>query len=138
LSLFLRKSRMGASIRAAAQDFQITRLMGISANRVVSMVFLISGILAGIAGVLWVSQRSTVDPAMGFTPVLKGFVASIVGGLGSLPGAVVAGFLLGFIEIMVEAFLPADAQVYREGVVWFLVILALLFRPQGLLGEAKE
>ena len=138
LTLFLSKTRMGISIRAAAQDFNVTRLMGVPANRVISVVFLISGLLAGIAGVLWVAQRSTVDPTMGFTPVLKGFVATIVGGLGSLSGAVVAGFLLGFIEIMVEAFLPPDVQVYREGVVWGLVILALLLRPQGIFGEQKE
>jgi branched-chain amino acid transport system permease protein len=132
MSLFLSRTTLGISVRAAAQDFQVARLMGIRANAVVATVFATSGVLAGVAGVLWVAQRAIVDPFMGLPPVLAAFVAAIIGGLGSLLGAVVAAFLLGFIEIMVRAFLPEGFQPLREGVVWLLVIGVLLLRPDGL------
>ena len=132
MSLFLSRTRLGISVRAAAQDFQVTRLMGIRANAVIATVFAASGLLAGVAGVLWVAQRAIVDPFMGLAPVLAAFVAAVVGGLGSLPGAVLAGYLLGFIEIMVRAFLPPEFQPLREGVVWTIVICVLLLRPEGL------
>jgi branched-chain amino acid transport system permease protein len=132
VSLFLSRTTLGISVRAAAQDFQVTRLMGIRANAVIATVFAASGLLAGVAGVLWVAQRAIVDPFMGLAPVLAAFVAAVVGGLGSLPGAVLAGYLLGFIEIMVRAFLPAEFQPLREGVVWAIVICVLLLRPEGL------
>ena len=132
ISWFLSRTTLGLSVRAAAQDFQVTRLMGVRANAVVAAVFGASGLLAGAAGVLWVAQRATVDPFMGLAPVLAAFVAAVVGGLGSLPGAVLAGYLLGFIEIMVRAFLPADFQPLRTGVVWMIVIGVLLLRPEGL------
>ena len=136
ISLFLSRTTLGISVRAAAQDFQVTRLMGIRANAVIATVFAASGLLAGAAGVLWVAQRAIVDPFMGLAPVLAAFVASVVGGLGSLTGAVVAGYLLGFIEIMVRAFLPAELQPLREGVVWMIVIGVLLLRPEGLFRRA--
>ena len=136
ISLFMSRTTLGISVRAAAQDFQVTRLMGISANAVVATVFAISGLLAGAAGVLWVAQRAIVDPFMGLAPVLAAFVAAVIGGLGSLSGAVLAGFILGFIEIMVRAFLPPDFQPLREGVIWFVVIAVLLVRPDGLFKRA--
>lgn len=132
ITLFLSRTTLGISVRAAAQDFQVTRLMGIRANAVVATVFAMSGLLAGAAGVLWVAQRAIVDPFMGLAPVLAAFVAAVIGGLGSLPGAVLAGFILGFIEIMVRAFLPPDFQPLREGVIWIVVIAVLLLRPDGL------
>lgn len=132
MTLFLSRTTLGISVRAAAQDFEVTRLMGIRANAVVATVFGVSGLLAGVAGVLWVAQRAIVDPFMGLAPVLAAFVAAVIGGLGSLTGAVAAAFLLGFIEIMVRAFLPAGFQPLREGVVWLIVIGVLLLRPDGL------
>ena len=86
ITLFLSRTTLGISVRAAAQDFQVTRLMGIRANAVVATVFAMSGLLAGAAGVLWVAQRAIVDPFMGLAPVLAAFVAAVIGGLGSLPG----------------------------------------------------
>ncbi|MFO1059646.1 MAG: branched-chain amino acid ABC transporter permease [Dongiaceae bacterium] len=132
MTLFLSRTTLGLSIRAAAQDFEVARLMGIRANAVVAAVFAVSGLLAGAAGVLWVAQRAIVDPFMGLTPVLAAFVAAVVGGLGSLTGAVAAAFLLGLIEIMVRAFLPEGMQQLRVGVVWLVVIGVLLLRPEGL------
>ncbi len=82
---------------------------------------------------LWVAQRASVDPLMGFVPVLKAFIAAVVGGLGSLPGAVAGGFLLGVIEVLLQATLPSDLAPYRDAIVLSGVIAVLLIRPQGLI-----
>lgn len=135
LSLFLRSTVLGRAMRAASEDFAIVRLMGIRANAVVATAFAISGLLAGVAGVLWVAQRGSVDPLMGFLPVLKAFIAAIIGGLGSLSGAVAGGFLLGFIEVFLQAYLPESLLSYRDAFAILLVIAVLLFAPQGLLAR---
>lgn len=135
LNLFLRTSVLGRAMRAASEDFAIVRLMGIRANAVVATAFAISGMLAGVAGILWVAQRGSVDPLMGFLPVLKAFIAAIIGGLGSLSGAVAGGFLLGFIEVFLQAYLPENLISYRDAFTILLVIAVLLFAPQGLLAR---
>lgn len=135
LTVFLRRSTLGIAMRAAALDFPVTRLMGINANMVISTAFAISGLLAGVAGVLWLAQRGSVDPLMGFLPVLKAFIAVVLGGLGSLSGAVLGGFVLAFIEVALRAFLPEDWLPFRESIALALVILLLLVRPEGLLGR---
>jgi branched-chain amino acid transport system permease protein len=138
LMLFLRRTTLGISMRAAAQDFSVARLMGIRADTVIAVAFAISGLLAGVAAFLWVAQRGSVDPAMGLTPVIKAFIASVMGGLGSLPGAVVGGFVLGFIEVMLQAWLPDAALPFKDAVSLVIVIAILLWRPQGLLGKATD
>ena len=137
LMLFFKKTFIGMAMRSAAEDFPVTRLMGIPANAVVSGAFGISGLLAAIAGTLWVAQRASVDPLMGFVPVVKAFIAAILGGLGSLVGAVAGGFTLGFIEIYLSAFLPHNLQAYKEPLGLFLVILVLVWKPNGLIPAAK-
>lgn len=136
LDWFMTRQKTGIAMRAAAEDFAVARLMGIRANTVIAGAFALSGLLAGVAAVLWVSQRASVDPLMGFTPVLKAFIAAILGGLGSLRGAVAGGFLLGFIEIYLSAFLPQEMQEFREPIGLAIVVLVLLFRPNGLLPAA--
>ena len=137
LTLFLRRSILGIAMRAAALDFPVTRLMGVNANAVISTAFAISGLLAGVAGVLWLAQRGSVDPLMGFLPVLKAFIAVVLGGLGSLTGAVVGGFTLAFIEVALRAFLSEDWLPFRESITLSLVIVLLLLRPAGLLGRRE-
>ncbi|MDX1786091.1 branched-chain amino acid ABC transporter permease [Roseovarius sp. ZX-A-9] len=133
LDRFMNRQKTGIAMRAAAEDFAIARLMGIRANTVIAGAFAISGLLAGVAAVLWVSQRASVDPLMGFTPVLKAFIAAILGGLGSLRGAVAGGFLLGFIEVYLAAFLPQELQEFRDPIGLGIVVLILLFRPNGMI-----
>jgi branched-chain amino acid transport system permease protein len=133
LERFMTRQKTGIAMRAAAEDFAVARLMGIRANTVIAGAFAISGLLAGVAAVLWVSQRASVDPLMGFTPVLKAFIAAILGGLGSLRGAVAGGFMLGFIEVYLAAFLPQEFQEFREPIGLGLVVLILLFRPNGMI-----
>ncbi len=136
LDRFMKHQKTGIAMRAAAEDFAVSRLMGIRANTVIAGAFALSGMLAGVAAVLWVSQRASVDPLMGFMPVLKAFIAAILGGLGSLRGAVAGGFLLGFIEIYLAAFLPQEFQEFRDPIGLGLVVLVLLFRPNGLIPSA--
>lgn len=133
LTLFLKRTTMGQAMRAAAEDFQVLRLMGIRANRVIAVAFALSGALAGISAVLWVAQRGSVDPLMGFIPVLKAFVAAVIGGLGSLPGAVVGGFVLGVSEVLFQAFLPEALLPFRDAFVLSVVIAILIWRPEGLI-----
>jgi branched-chain amino acid transport system permease protein len=138
LNQFLRRTTIGLAMRAAAEDFDVTRLMGIRANRVISAAFALSGLLASIAAVLWMAQRSSVDPLMGLVPVLKAFIATTLGGLGSLQGAVMGGALLGAMEIYLAAYLPEAALPYQGALTLGLVILVLVVRPQGLVGPRRE
>jgi len=137
LEIFLRRTVTGVAMRAAAEDFTVVRLMGISANRIVATAFLLSGLFAGLAAMLWVAQRASVDPMMGFVPVLKAFIAAVVGGLGSLPGAVAGGFLLGIIEVLLQATLPSAAAPYKDAIVLTGVIAILLIRPQGIIPAVR-
>lgn len=138
LTVFLRRSTQGLGMLAAAQDFQVTRLMGIPANRVIATAFAISGALAGIAAIFIVARRGTVEPGMGFNPVLKAFIASVIGGLGSLAGAVVGGFVLAAIEVGLDASLPNDILGFRDAFALAIVIAILYFRPDGLLVKPAE
>jgi branched-chain amino acid transport system permease protein len=138
LTAFLKRTTMGLAMRAAAEDLDVTRLMGIRADRIVATAFAISGLLAGIAGVLWIAQRSSVDPLMGLIPVLKAFIATTIGGLGSLGGAVLGGFLLGAIEIYLSAYLPEALLPFHGAITLAIVIAVLVVRPQGLAGATRE
>jgi branched-chain amino acid transport system permease protein len=135
LSIFLRRSVYGMAMRSAAENFSVTRLMGVKANSVIAVTFALSGMLAGVAAILWVAQRSSVDPLMGSVPILKAFIAVVVGGLGRLSGAVVGGFFLAAIEIGLRASLPIEWADYRDSIVLFIVIAVLVVRPNGLLGN---
>jgi branched-chain amino acid transport system permease protein len=138
LTLFLRRTTSGLGMLAASQDFQVTRLMGISADRVIALAFALSGALAAIAAIFITARRGTVDPFMGFTPVLKAFVASVIGGLGSLSGAVVGGFLLAAIEVSLDATLPQSALPFRDAFALLIVVVILYARPDGILRRRAE
>ena len=115
LTTFMRRSRSGLAMRAASNDFTTARLMGVRANRVISLAFLISGLLAGIAGVLWIARTTSVNPTTGFVPVIQAFIASVIGGLGNLRGAVLGGFFLGTLEVFLQALLPGSLLALRAG-----------------------
>jgi branched-chain amino acid transport system permease protein len=137
LTLMLRRTVSGLGMVAASQDFAVTRLMGIRANRVIALAFAISGLLAGLAAIFILARRGTVEPTMGFTPVLKGFIAIVIGGLGSLSGAVFGGFVLAFVEVTLATFLPDDLAPFRDAFALTIVIAILYFRPNGLLGRRE-
>ena len=133
LSWFLRATRYGLEMRAAAEDFRMARLLGVRANRVIALAFAISGFLAAVVSVLLVAQTGLVQPRMGVNLVNIGFVSTVIGGLGSLSGAALGGFLVGVTSVLLETFLPPDIRVFREALVFITVILVLLIRPQGLI-----
>lgn len=138
LVVFLRRNVSGLAMRAAAEDFTAARLSGVRANRVIGLAFVISGALAGIAAIFFVARRGTVDPHMGLTPVVKAFLATVIGGLGSLQGAVLGGFVLGSLEVALDAALPNDVLGFRDALTLLGVIVILYFRPDGLLrGQAE-
>ncbi len=138
ITLFLRRTTLGIGMRAAAQDFPVARLMGINANRIVSTAFAISGILAGLAAFLWIAQRGSVEPTMGLFPVIKAFIAAVLGGLGSLPGAVLGGLILGVAEVFFRSQLPEALLPYADAFTLIMVLVILMVRPQGLLGKVTE
>jgi branched-chain amino acid transport system permease protein len=137
LTLLLRRTRTGIAMRAAAEDIDATRLMGIRANRVIATAFALSGALAALAGLLILARRGTVHPSMGLLPVLKAFVATVLGGFGSLGGAVVGGFVLGFLEVALRAWLPGDITGFTDGLLFAIVGLILFVRPNGLFGKVE-
>jgi branched-chain amino acid transport system permease protein len=133
LTFFLKRSLLGVSLRAAADDFTMTRLLGINANRVIATSFAISGALAGVVSLFWIGRIGSVVPHIGLTPVLVAFIATVIGGMESLLGAVVGGFLLAFVTVGLQYILPQNLLDFRQAFVFVIVILVLLFRPQGLI-----
>lgn len=137
LTAFLTRTTAGIELRAAAEDFDMARLLGVRANRVVLSAFALSGVLASVAGLLWLARTANIAPQSGFTPLLIAFVASVVGGLGNLKGAVVGGFLLGTLTVGLQAALPSDLLSFRRAFEFGIVILILLARPGGLVASRR-
>jgi branched-chain amino acid transport system permease protein len=138
LVLFFRLSRMGTQMRAAAEDFTMARLVGVKANRVIAAAFAISGILACLVSFYLVAQTGSVSYKMGVNMVLIAFVASVVGGMGSLTGAAIGGFIIGIVSVSLQAYLPIEFRPYRDAFVFLLFVAFLLWRPQGLLVRKSE
>lgn len=133
LSAFLSRTRFGIQMRAASEDFTTARTLGVRANRVIAIGFALSGLLAGVAAILVIAQSGVVSPTMGSGLVLIAFIASVLGGMGSLRGAVLGGYVLGAITIALQAYLPLDVRYYRDALVFAAIIFLLILRPQGLL-----
>jgi branched-chain amino acid transport system permease protein len=133
LTIFLKRSRYGVQMRAAAEDFRMARHLGVNANFVIGLAFAISGVLAASSSLLYVSQTGSLTPTMGQSIVLYAFIATVVGGMGSLTGAVVGGFAVGLVVFMLQAYLPPDLRGFRDAFAFGLVILILVARPSGLL-----
>jgi branched-chain amino acid transport system permease protein len=133
LTLFLKRTLLGIALRAAADDFTMTRLLGVRANRVIATAFAISGCLAGVVSLFWIGRIGSVVPSIGLTPILIAFIATVIGGMESLVGAVVGGYLLGILTVGLQLVLPQELLDFRQAFIFGLVILMLLFRPQGLI-----
>jgi branched-chain amino acid transport system permease protein len=138
LGWFVTRTDMGLGMRAAAEDMPAAHLVGLDVNKLIVVAFAIASAFAGLAGVLWAAQAGVVEPTMGFTPLLKAFVAAIIGGFGSIAGALLGGYLLGALEVFIVAFLPSEMSPYRDAIVFTLLIAFLLFRPYGLLRATRE
>lgn len=132
LALLLRRTTLGIALRAASDDFRMLRLLGVRADMVIVMAFLISGILAGIVGLLWISRIGSVTPTVGLTPLLIALIAVVVGGMNGLSGSIVGGYLLGALTVGLQLLLPQSVLAFRDAFIFGVVILVLVFRPQGL------
>lgn len=142
LHLLVKHTRLGRAIRAVAQDLQTASLMGINPDRIISRTFLIGGVLGGVAGVLFGLMYTQVNPFVGFIPGVKAFTAAVLGGIGSLPGAMLGGIVLGELETIGGTYLPfltngAMGTEYTDVFGFVILVLLLLIRPQGLLGKAQ-
>jgi branched-chain amino acid transport system permease protein len=136
LLFIIYRTRIGLAMRALSRDIEATGLMGVNTDRVILVAFAIGSALAAAGGILMAIKFPQINPLMGVMPGLKAFIAAVLGGIGNVTGAMIGGFLLGISEILIVAFLP-DLAGYRDAFAYTILILLLLFRPTGLMGEAQ-
>ena len=132
LNYIVNYTKMGKAMRAVSFDLGAASLMGINVNRVIATTFVIGSVLAGAGGVLYATYYPQIDPVMGYIPGLKAFVAAVLGGIGSIPGAMAGGIILGVAETMVKAYVSSS---YADAVSYCILIVILLVKPAGLLGK---
>lgn len=132
LTYFINNTKSGSAMRAASEDKAAAELMGINVNKTISMVFAIGSALAGVAGFLYISQYQSLMPTLGALPGIKAFVAAVIGGIGSIPGAMLGGILLGVIESLSKAYISTQLS---DAIVFGILVLVLLVKPSGLLGR---
>ena len=135
LTLFTGKTRMGKAMRAVSEDRDAAQLMGINVNRTISMTFAIGSALAAVAGVLLCSTVPILQPTTGSMPGIRAFTAAVFGGIGSIPGAMLGGILLGIIETMTKAYLSTQ---FSDAIVFLVLIVVLLVKPAGLMGKMVQ
>jgi branched-chain amino acid transport system permease protein len=131
LSYIVTKTKMGRAMRAVSKDLEAAELMGVDSDRVIAFSFILSTAFAAVGAFMYCSKFPYVDPFTGVIPGLKAFIAAVMGGIGSIPGALVGGFILGLGEIMLVAFMPSLTS-YRDIFAYLILILFLLFRPGGI------
>lgn len=132
LTLFINKTKAGSAMRAVSEDRGAAELMGINVNRTISMTFAIGSALAAVAGILYICQYQSLRPTLGALPGIKAFVAAVLGGIGSIPGAMIGGFVIGLLEALVTA---VGLSTWKDGVVFAVLIVVLLVKPTGILGR---
>lgn len=134
LHILVNYTRTGKAMRSVSYDMQASSLMGINVNKTIAVTFAIGSVLAGAGGVLYASAYPQVDPLMGYMPGLKAFVAAVLGGIGSIPGAMIGGVILGIAETMTKGYGPSQ---YADAISFGILILILLVKPTGLLGKKR-
>ena len=134
LVFLIKRTRTGMAMRAVSRDYDAASLMGIDLNRTIAITFFIGSALAGVGALMWGMKYPQISPTVGSMPGIKCFIAAVLGGIGNTAGAVLGGFLLGFVEIMLVAAFPALSG-YRDAFAFILLIIVLLVKPTGILGE---
>jgi branched-chain amino acid transport system permease protein len=139
LYLFVQRTRVGTAMRAVSLDHNVSRLMGINVDRIISLVFFIGPALGGLAGLLIGTYYHSFDFTLGWTFGLKAFIAAILGGIGNIPGAVLGAFILGLSETMIVSYGQdiglANASQWKDAIAYVLLVVILIARPTGILGE---
>ncbi len=140
LTLFLRLTRFGIAMRASSENFRMARMLGVPANSIILAAFAISGGLAALTSLLMVPQTGLADLRMADNILLIAFVATVVGGLGNLTGAVLSAYLIGIVAVFLQTLLPLEIRPYRDAFVFLIVIAVLMLRPRGLFsfGPSRE
>jgi branched-chain amino acid transport system permease protein len=134
LHLLIKKTRIGIAMRASAQDKVMSNLLGVNSNKVISMTFAIGSAMGAAAGIISGVYYNAIYPTMGYHAGVKAFAAAVLGGIGSIPGAMIGGFVLGIGETLGSAYISSS---YRHGIAYMLMILIIIFKPSGLMGKAK-
>ncbi|MDR1677966.1 MAG: branched-chain amino acid ABC transporter permease LivH [Deltaproteobacteria bacterium] len=134
LTLFIKFTKMGMAMRAVAQDMTMARLTGVNIDRVISATFIIGSVLAALGGVLIGCSMRQISFYMGFVAGMKAFTAAVLGGIGSIPGAVVGALILGFAESFAAGYISSS---YKDVVAFIILIIILIFRPEGIMGQAQ-
>ncbi len=134
LTVFINKTKLGSALRAVSEDKGAASLMGINSDLMISMTFAIGSALAGVAGILWVSMYDKAYPTLGAIPGIKAFVAAVIGGIGSVPGAMIGGIALGLVESFTKAYISGELV---DAFVFGLLIIVLIFKPTGILGRKR-
>ena len=131
------RTKPGLAMRAISKDIETTRLLGVRVDNIIALTFGIGSALAAASGIMWALRYPQINPYMGIFPGFKAFIAAVLGGIGSIQGAMIGGLLLGFIEIMTVAFMPSLSG-YRDAFAFVVLVLVLLVRPTGLFGQRSE
>lgn len=132
LALIVYRTKLGRAMRATAENLTAARLMGIPVNRTILAAFAIGSSLAAVAGLMWGGKFGQIDPLLGFAPGLKAFIACVIGGVGSIGGALAGAYILGMAEVLFVGLMPPEYAGYRDTFVFTLLILVLLLKPSGL------
>ncbi len=135
LTLFINKTKAGTAMRAVSEDKGAAQLVGINVNKTISMTFAIGSALAAFAGILYICQYQTLKPTMGALPGIKAFVAAVLGGIGSIPGAMLGGIVLGIIESLSKAYISTELS---DAIVFGVLVVVLLVKPSGILGKKQN
>ncbi len=135
LLFFIQRTRTGVAMRAVSEDKGAAELMGINVNKTISITFAIGSALAAVAGLLFISQYKSLQPTLGALPGIKAFVAAVLGGIGSIPGAMVGGLLLGLIESLSKGYI---STALADAISFSVLVIVLLVRPSGLMGKTKN
>ena len=139
LVVIMRYTPLGIAMRGASENFMIARLMGVPANLIISIAFIISGFLAGVVAIFWSARTGSVEPMMGSIPLLIGFIAVVIGGMHSLPGSVAGGFIYAFVANILSLTIPTNLLSFRDAFMFVIVIAFLLLKPEGIIrGHYQE
>lgn len=134
LSLLLRRTTLGVQLRASTEDFRMARMLGVRADRVIASAFAITGVLGAVVALLLMARSGGLSPSMGLEPALIAFIGAVLGGLGSIGGATLGGFVFGAFITLLQAALPESVASYTPAIAFSTVMVILIFRPEGIVG----
>ncbi len=138
VSFLVKKTKLGIAMRACSDNMTAAELMGVNINHAIVFAFVLGGVLAGIAGIMYSGEYISFSPDMGFMIGVKAFVAAVIGGIGSFGGAAIGGLILGILEMFFAGYLPTEVTNYRTAFVFLVLIVVLLIKPNGILGVSTE